>query len=69
MNAPVKIEGIVPFNPFAAYERERAYSRKVEKMLARACDLLTLECDRREHRGEDVARIRAFVSRAREVQP
>ena len=63
MNAPVTIP-IEPFNAFAAYRRERDYSRKLEDKLSRALLLLSSECSRRELRGEDVAHIRAFVSEA-----
>lgn len=64
MNAQTKIE---PFDAFAAYSRERAYSRQLEKALSASLNLLSTECDRRELRGEDVAHIRAFVSRQREI--
>ena len=61
MNAPVKIE---PFNAYAAYERERAHSRKIEMTLSKALMLLRLECDRRELRGEDVDHLRVFLREA-----
>jgi hypothetical protein len=36
----------------------------MEKLLSNAVHLLSMECDRREHRGEDVAHIRAFCREA-----
>jgi hypothetical protein len=61
MNA---ISKIAPFDAYAAYQRERDWSREVEKRLSKALMLLGIECDRRERRGEDVAHIRAFISEA-----
>ncbi len=61
MNAPVKI---IPFDAYAAYQRERAHAGKIEATLSKALMLLRLECDRRELRGEDVAHIRAFLKEA-----
>ena len=52
------------FNSYAAYQRERAYSRKLEITLSKALTLLDLECARRELRGEDVAHIRQFIREA-----
>lgn len=55
---------ILPFNAYAAYERERAHSRAVEQTLSKALILLRNECDRRKSRGEDVAHIDDFIRRA-----
>lgn len=55
---------IIPFNAMRAYERERDHSRRMETYLAKALLLLSMECSRRELRGEDVSHIRAFVSEA-----
>lgn len=55
---------IIPFNALAAYERERDHSRRMETYLAKALLLLTMECSRRELRGEDVSHIRSFVTEA-----
>lgn len=70
MNAVVKIgpqparEAAESFNPIAAYERERAHARKLERTLSKALTLLRMECTRRELRGEDVAHIRQFITEA-----
>lgn len=61
MNAQTKV---LPFNPMAAYERERVYSATLERHLSRALMLLSMECSRRELRGEDVAHIRRFIAEA-----
>lgn len=61
MNAQTKVE---PFNAYAAYQREREYSRKLEHTLDTALSLLSMECRRRELRGEDVSEIRSFIKRA-----
>lgn len=58
MNAEVAIR---PFNAFAAYQREREWARTLENRLSRALTLLSMECTRREGRGEDVSHIRAFI--------
>lgn len=55
---------IIPFKPLEAYERERAYSRALEKKLDAALMLLGMECQRRELRGEDVAHVRDFIKSA-----
>lgn len=55
---------IAPFNPMAAYQREREYSRKIEATLSNALTLLGVECGRREMRGEDVSHIRTFIKDA-----
>lgn len=52
-------------NYYASYMKERAYSKRIERLLSRSLDLLEMECGRRERRGEDVAHIRAFVKEAR----
>lgn len=46
MNAETAFAGIKPFNAFAAYEREREHSRKIEAQLLRAMMLLRLAVDR-----------------------
>ena len=61
MNAQTKIE---PFNPMAAYKHEREYSATLERHLSKALALLSMECSRRELRGEDVAHIRRFIAEA-----
>ena len=33
-------------------------------LLAKALQLLSMECDRREHRGEDISHIRSFIRAA-----
>lgn len=58
MNAPITLHR---FNSYAAYQREREHSRKLEQTLGKALELLRLECHRRELRGEDVSHIRAFI--------
>lgn len=58
------MSAVMPFNPLAAYERERDHSRRMETYLSKALLLLSMECSRRELRGEDVAHIRAFVAEA-----
>jgi hypothetical protein len=40
------------------------YHGKRGDLLAKALGLLSMECDRRERRGEDVSHIRAFVRNA-----
>jgi len=64
VNAHAKIGSIEPFNAFAAYERERDWTRELETRLGKAMTLLRMECNRRELRGEDVAHIRAFIAEA-----
>lgn len=61
MNAVTPIK---PFDPMAAYQRERQHARLMETRLASACALLRMECDRRAARGEDVSHIREFLARA-----
>jgi hypothetical protein len=61
------ISDFAPSSGHAAYERERTYSRKVERLLTKAVNLLDMECSRREGRGEDVAHIRAFIGEAQEL--
>lgn len=53
------------FDANAAYNRERAYSKKLERLLSRAVALLDMETTRREIAGEDVAPLRAFIREAR----
>ena len=55
------------FNSYAAYQRERDYSARLETLLAKALDLLSMETGRRKLRGEDVAHLEAFVASARKV--
>lgn len=64
MNAQTAFVAIEPFNPLAAYEREREHSRAMEERLSRALSLLRMECNRRELRGEDVAHILSFIAEA-----
>lgn len=64
MGVVTKFPEIVPFNSMKAFEREREYSLKLEKQLAKALMLLGMECDRRQMRGENVEHIRAFVREA-----
>ena len=64
VHAIIEAEFHPGFNAYAAYERERDHSRRIERDLTRALQLLGMECDRREGRGEDVAHIRAFIERA-----
>ena len=64
MNAQATITAEKPFDAYAAYQREREWTRTLEQRLFKACSLLRMECDRRELRGEDVAHIRAFVREA-----
>lgn len=63
MTVQTKIE-VQPFNPMAAYQREREHSRRIESTLSKALTLLGLECSRRELQGEDVGHIRAFIQEA-----
>lgn len=69
MNAQTAIKpasaGIIPFDSYAAYQREREYSRKVERQLSKALMFLEFSCDSREARGEDVSHLRAFIAEAR----
>lgn len=53
-----------PFNSFAAYKREREHSRLLEQRLSKALSLLSMECSRRQLRGEDVEHIRDFIKEA-----
>jgi len=53
VNAPFK------FDAFAAYERERDHTRKVEGQLARACLLLRMACD--AGKVADTATVRSFI--------
>lgn len=62
MNAVTEIK---PFDSYAAYKREREYSRNLEVNLDTALGLLSMECGRRELRGEDVSSIREFIRKAR----
>ncbi len=55
---------IKPFDALAAYEREREWSRVIERRLSKALLLLRIEADRRELRGEDVSHIRKFIGEA-----
>lgn len=64
MNAPAKFDRVKPFNSFAAYQRERAHSRRMEQLLSKALMLLSMECQRRKLRGEDVEHIEAFITEA-----
>lgn len=68
MSELARIEGTRPFNAFAAYERERDYSRRVEALLSRSLALLEMETKRRALRGEDVAHLSAFIAEARAVE-
>jgi len=63
MNAQTAFVGATPLVPSyqQAYARERAHCRKMEKRLARAVLMLSIECDSREYHGEDVSHIRAFL--------
>lgn len=63
-SAAPKIE---PFDAYGAYQRERAYSAKLEGALVKALDLMTMENRRRKLRGEDVAHLEAFVSQSRAI--
>lgn len=65
MNAVTKIKPDRVFNALAAYEREREYSKKLERALSDSLGLLTMECGRRELRGEDVAAVRQFIAEQR----
>lgn len=59
MNAMTEIR---PFDSYAAYERERAWTRTLENRLARAAALLRFEVYRRESAGEDASGLRAFIA-------
>lgn len=61
----VRIEAPPEFKAYPAYLREREENRRLYKKLSAALELLTLECHRRELRGEDVAHVRDFISRQR----
>ena len=61
MNAQTNI---VPFDSYAAYQREREHSRRIEHYLSRALILLAMECGRHELRGEDASVLRAFIKEA-----
>ncbi len=58
------VSAFIPFDPLAAYERERDHSRRMETYLAKALLLLSMEASRRELRGEEVGHIRSFVREA-----
>lgn len=64
MNAVRNFHPAAPFDPLAAYDRERAHARRIEHLLSRSLMLLGMECSRRELRGEDVSHIRAFIAEA-----
>ena len=66
MNAVSKIEAAKPFDAYGAYLREREHSRRMEATLSRALTLLSMECGRRELRGENVEHIRLFIRDASE---
>ncbi len=55
---------IVPFNAYAAYQRERQWARCQEQLLARALTLLASQADRAARRGDDVSHIRSFIAKA-----
>ena len=59
MNAVSQLVAVEPFNPMAAYEREREHGRKIEGQLTRACLLLRLACDRGQVVDRDA--VRAFL--------
>ena len=61
MNVQAKI---VPFDPVAAYQRERAHARRIEGYLSRALILLSMECRRHELNGEDASVVRQFIKEA-----
>lgn len=69
MNAQTAIKPayaeVIPFNSYAAYQREREYSRKIERQLSKALMFLEFSCNSREAQGEDVSHLRAFIAEAR----
>lgn len=67
MNAPVRIDQYTATSGYAAYERERDYSRRLERLLDRSLALLGMETHRRRLAGEDVEGIEAFIAEARKA--
>lgn len=66
MNAQSKIEAPPePFNPMAAYYRERDTNSHLYDLLNRALILMEGMADRAERLGEDVTGNRAFIARAK----
>lgn len=69
MNAQTAIKpasvDTIPFDSYAAYQREREYSRKIERQLSKALMFLEFSCNSREAQGEDVSHLRAFIAEAR----
>ncbi len=55
---------IVPFDSYAAYQREREHARRIEQYLSRAIILLSMECGRHELHGEDASLVRQFIKEA-----
>ena len=58
-----------PFDAYAAFKREREYTRQLEATLERALVLLAFRSDKLAVLGEDETHIRDFIVRAKNLRP